>query len=156
MLKLIIKESLEFSGKFGESYSQNYIKIIKTKGKVMKTFNLKEARAEYDGWNIIKFEVVYSNKGVARIYIENRKTKYNAGGYGYCKESSVIAEMVNDLIEIQAYNPKVYGNINGLLSQGGVGVSSLQKSLKSIGVNLEQIYSGKDSNVFRLDLSVIN
>ena len=122
----------------------------------MKTFNLKEARAEYGGWDIIKFEVVYSNKGVARIYVGGRKTKYNAGGYGYCKESSVIAEMVNDLIEVQAYNPKVYGNRNGLLSQGGVGVSSLQESLKSIGISLEQIYSGKDSNVHRLDLSTIN
>ena len=119
----------------------------------MKTFNLKEARAEYGGWDIIKFEVVYSNKGVARIYINDRKTKYNASGYGYCKESSVIAEMINDLIEVQAYNPEVYGNRNGLLSQGGVGVSSLQESLKSIGVSLEQIYSGKDSNVYKLDLS---
>lgn len=121
----------------------------------MKTFDLKEARLEYGGWDVIKFEVVYSNKGVARIYINDRKTKYNAGGYGYCKESSVIAEMVNDLIEVQAYNPEVYGNRNGLLSQGGVGVSSLQESLKSIGVSLEQIYSGKDSNVYRLDLSTI-
>ena len=121
----------------------------------MKTFDLKEARAEYDGWDIIKFEVVYSNK-VARIYINDRKTKYNAGGYGYCKESSVIAEMINDLIEVQAYNPEVYGNRNGLLSQGGVGVSSLQESLKSIGVKLEQIYSGKNSNVYSLNLSTIN
>ena len=32
----------------------------------------------------------------------------------------------------------------------------LQESLKSIGVSLEQIYSGKDSNVYRLDLSTIN
>ena len=120
----------------------------------MKTFNLKEARAEYNGWDVIKFEVVYSSKGVARIYINDRKTKYNAGGYG--KESSVIAEMINDLIEVQAYNPEVYGNRNGLLSQGGVSVSSLQESLKSIGVSLEQIYSGKDSNVYRLDLSTIN
>lgn len=122
----------------------------------MKTFDLKEARLEYGDWDIIKFEVVYSNKSAARIYINDRKTKYNAGGYGYCKESSVIAEMVNDLIEVQAYNPEVYGNRNGLLSQGGVSVSSLQKSLKSIGVNLEQIYSGKNSNVYRLDLSTIN
>lgn len=58
----------------------------------MKTFDLKEARAEYDGWDIIKFEVVYSNKGVARIYINDRKTKYNAGGlwilqrkFSYCR-----------------------------------------------------------------------
>ena len=121
----------------------------------MKIFDLKEARAEYGDWDIIKFEVVYSNKGVARIYVGNRKTKYNAGGYGYCKESSVIAEMINDLIKVQAYNPGVYGNRNGLLSQGGVGVSSLQESLKSIGVSLEQIYSGKDSNVYKLDLSTI-
>ena len=122
----------------------------------MKTFNLKEARAEYGGWDIIKFEIVYSTNGVARIYVGDRKTKYKAGGYGYCKESSAIAEMVNDLIKVQAYNPEVYGNRNGLLSQGGVGVSSLQESLKSIGVTLEQIYSGKDSNVYRLDLSTIN
>ena len=121
----------------------------------MKTFNIKEARAEYGGWDLIKFEVSYSNSGVARIYVGDRKTKYVANGYGYCKESSVIADMINDLIGVQAYNSEVYGNRNGLLSCGGVGVSSLEQSLKSIGVNLEQIYSGKNSNVYRLDLSVI-
>lgn len=62
------------------------------------TFNLKEVFNEYGRNKEFKFEILFSNSGVARIYINDRKTKYVAGGYGYDKVSSVIATMINDLI----------------------------------------------------------
>ncbi len=46
----------------------------------MKTFDIKEM-----SWTEFKFEVIYSKRGVARIYIGDRATKYAAGGYGYNK-----------------------------------------------------------------------
>ena len=78
----------------------------------MQKFDLKKLFKDKNyGWNEgFKFEIIFSNSGVARIYINDRKTKYNADGYGYDKTSSVIASMVNDLIGEQPYNFEIYGN----------------------------------------------
>ena len=114
----------------------------------MKTFDLKENFHEYDWYNF-KFEINFSNSGVARIWINDRKTKYSASGYGYDKVSTVISNMINDLIGAQEYNQNIYGNRNGLLSYG-VGFGSIADSFKSIGGELKQIYSGKDSNVYEI------
>ena len=111
----------------------------------------------------LKFEVVYSNSGVARVYISGRKTNFAAGGYGYCKESSVIATMINDLIGKQNYNKDIYGSSKaeglgsvkgkGLLS-GGTGFSSIQASFNSLaGCKLEKIYSGFKSDVYSLKVN---
>lgn len=114
------------------------------------TFNVKEIFEQYN-WNEgFKFEIIFSKSNVARIYINNRKTKYTAGGYGYDKISSVIATMVNDLIGTQPYNSEVYGNRNGYLSQG-TGFESIKESFESIeGNELKQIYSGLNSNVYEI------
>lgn len=117
----------------------------------MKTFNIKEEFNNY-GWNTgFKFEITYSKSGVARIYLgSNRKTKYFASGYGYDKESSVIATMINDLLGEQNYNPNIYGNRNGFLS-GGTGLSSIKESFESIeGYKLNKIYSGVNSDVYEI------
>ena len=117
----------------------------------MKTFNIKEEFNNY-GWNIgFKFEITYSKSGVARIYLgSNRKTKYTATGYGYDKESSVIATMINELLGKQNYNPNIYGNRNGFLS-GGTGLSSIKESFESVeGHKLNKIYSGVNSNVYEI------
>ena len=114
------------------------------------TFDLKKSREEYSHWNAFKFEIVWSNTGVARIWINDRKTKYSAGGYGYCKESAVLGKMINDLIGQQNYDEQVYGNYKGLLSQGGVGTESIINSFETIGGKLEKLYSGKSSNVFSI------
>lgn len=111
----------------------------------------------------LKFEVMYSNSGVARIYVSDRKTSFTAGGYGYDKESSVIARMINELIGKQNYNKELYGNSRaqglgsikgkGVLS-GGTGFSSIQTSFNSLaGCKLEKIYSGFKSDVYSLKVS---
>src|SRR5574344_90408 len=103
----------------------------------MQTFNLKKQFTEGYGWNKdFKFEIIFSNSGVARIYINDRKTKYTAAGYGYDKISSVIASMVNDLIGKQPYNFEIYGNTGNYRKEGetefllssGVGFSSIKES----------------------------
>lgn len=116
----------------------------------MKTFNIKEEFNQY-GWNKgFKFEIVYSKSGVARIFINDRKTKYYASGYGYDKESTVLSNMINDLIGVQNYNNEIYGNRNGLLSYG-VGFDSIKKSFESIeGNKLNRLYYGVNSNIYEI------
>lgn len=118
------------------------------------TFDLKKIFLEGYGWSKdFKFEIVFSKSGVARIYINNRKTQYTAGGYGYDKVSTVISNMINDLLGVQDYNINIYGNRNGLLSHG-VGFESTKESFESIAGNeLKQIYSGKESNVYEIKFS---
>lgn len=118
----------------------------------MKNFNLKELfENKTYGWNKgFKFEIIFSNSGVARIYIGDRKTEYSAGGYGYEKTSAVIAKMINDLIGSQNYSPETYGNMDGLLSPG-TSFEAIQRSFESIqGNKLDQIYSGKNSNIYQI------
>ena len=124
----------------------------------MKTFDLKSVFNNY-GWNEgFKFEITFSNSGVARIFIGDRKTKYNASGYGYDKTSSVITSMINDLIGKQPYNKEVYGNTGNYnkednlhLLSGGAGFSSIKDSFESIeGFKLNSIYSGVNSSVYEV------
>ena len=101
----------------------------------MQKFDLKKLYNEGFGWTKdFKFEIIFSNSGTARIYINDRKTKYTASGYGYDKVSSVIASMINDLIGKHLYD-----------------FDSIKKSFESIAGNeLNQIYSGKNSNVYEI------
>ena len=117
--------------------------------------NIKELVKEYVWWNKFKFEITYSNAGVARIYIGDRKTKYYAVGYGYNKESSVIAQMINDLtINDCKYNKKIYGNNGKKLSQGGVGFDSIKKSFNAKkGCKLEKIHNGFKSDVYQIKIN---
>ncbi|WBC28523.1 hypothetical protein TPMD03_5 [Thiohalocapsa phage LS06-2018-MD03] len=114
----------------------------------------------------LKFEVIYSKSGVARIYISDRMTSFKAGGYGYCKESSVIAKFINELIGSQNYNPKIYGNrrvYNGNVGKyykykatlsGGTGFNSIQASFNSLkGCKLTKLYSGVNSDVYELKVN---
>lgn len=126
----------------------------------MQTFDLKKQFTEGYGWNKdFKFEIIFLNSGTARIFINDRKTKYTATGFGYDKISSVIATMVNDLIGKQPYNSAIYGNTGNYKKEdetefylsGGVGFSSIKESFESIKGNiLNQIYSGKNSNIYEI------
>ena len=118
----------------------------------MKTFNLKELFKDKSyGWNKgFKFEIIFSNSGVARIYVGDRNTSYKARGYGYDKTSTVIAKMINDLIGVQDYNSEFYGNRDGFLSSG-TSFEAIKNSFESIkGNKLEAIYSGKNSTVYNI------
>ena len=114
-------------------------------------FNLKEVFNNY-GWSKgFKFEILYSKSGVARIYLGSRKTNYKASGYGYDKESTVLSNMINDLLGNQSYNSNIYGNKNGLLSYG-VGFSSIKDSFESVaGYKLNKIYSGVNSDIYEIN-----
>lgn len=114
-------------------------------------FNLKNVFNESYGWNKgFDFEIVWGKTGTARVWINDRKTSYTAGGYGYDKESAVIATMINNLLGEQSYDEKIYGNRKGFLS-GGVGFDSIKKSFESVkGYELEKLYSGQQSNVYKI------
>ena len=114
-------------------------------------FNIKEMVESTTMWRKFEFEVLYSSSGVARIYINHRKTKYNVGGYGYDKESAVIAQMINDLTTDITYNKKIYGNNGKALCQGGCGFSSIAESFNNKrGNKLVKIYSGFKTDVYSL------
>lgn len=124
----------------------------------MKQFNIKEVFNEY-GWHKgFKFHIKWNNSGVAKVYINDRPTKYKAGGYGYDKESSCIASMVNDLIGDQPYNSEIYGNSGNYNKDkslhhlsGGVGFGSIQDSFQSLeGAKLTTLYCGYDFNVYEI------
>jgi hypothetical protein len=124
----------------------------------MKQFDIKKEFNNY-GWNTgFKFHIKWSNTGVAKVFITDRPTKYKAGGYGYCKESSVLATMINDLIGEQPYNPEIYGNSGNYYKDknlhhlsGGVGFDSIQNSFQSLkGAKLNRIYWGTDFNVYEI------
>ena len=131
----------------------------------MQVFDLKKLFTIGYGWNKdFKFEIIFSNSGVARIFINDKKTKYKAAGYGYDKTSSVIATMINDLIGLQPYNFEIYGNTGNYKKEGetkfylsgGVGFSSIKDSFESISGNeLNSIYSGKNSNVYEIKFNQV-
>jgi len=102
-------------------------------------------------WKDFKFHIKYTNSG-CRIYINESKTKYYVGGWGFDKESSVIAEMVNDLIGTKDYGAMYTGAYTGerLLSYG-LGFESVKNALEYIGVKLEKIYSGDNFDVYYID-----
>jgi len=107
-------------------------------------------------WNNFKFSTDFTKQGNVRIYVNDKKTKYFAKGHGYDKVSAVIAKMINDLIEKQPYNQNIYGNNGEYLSENGVGLMPLIDSLNTINVKLEEIYSGKSYDVFKIDFSKLN
>jgi hypothetical protein len=112
------------------------------------TFNLKELFTSSEYWKNFKFEITFT--GTTRIWLCDRKTKYTASGYGYDKESSVIAHLINDLIGLQDYDAKEYGNYKGFLS-GGTGFDAIKSSFESVtGNKLERLYTGKNSNVYSI------
>ena len=124
----------------------------------MKQFNIKEVFEEY-GWKFgFKFHIKFSNAGIAKIWINDRPTKYKATGYGYDKVSTVIAAMINDLIGTQPYNKEIYGNSGNYdkaeslhILSGGVGFSSLKESFKSVeGAKIEQLYWADDISVYEI------
>jgi hypothetical protein len=117
-------------------------------------FDLKKTIKENKSyWNDFKFEIKYSKSGVARIFVSDRQTNYKASGYGYDKESSVIANMINDIIGKQKYNKSIYGSYAGFLS-GGTGFDSIKRSFEyKRGCKLNKIYSGVDSDVYYIKFS---
>jgi len=119
----------------------------------MKTFDLKkEFSSKY--WKKFKFHIKFGNTGVARIWINDIKTKYYVSGYGYDKESAVIAKMINDLIGSQDYGNCYTGGIKGkrMLSHG-IGFEAVKYAFEYIGGKLEMLYWSKDIYVYEIDFT---
>ena len=152
MCKISICNKADRQGDFKELLKFKKLSLMRLKKgyNMALIFNLKEVFNFY-GWNNgFKFEIIFSNSGVARIYIGDRKTKYNANGYGYDKVSTVISNMINDLIGVQSYNKNIYGNSDGKLSYG-VGFDSIKESFESVeNYKQSRIYSGLNSSVYEV------
>jgi len=88
------------------------------------------------------FEVAFSNRGVARIFMWGYSTEYKAGGVGYCKYSTVIADMVNDLFSEEKIEVT-----------GGSGFNHLAEQLEEKGIILKEIYSTTTGYVCEMDWS---
>lgn len=119
------------------------------KENTMSTINVKELGHTF------KFEINYNR--VARIWVGDKKTPYIASGYGYDKASTVIANMINNLIGTQPYNTEIYGSFAGLLSPG-TGFRSIKESFESIeGNKLDFIYEGsRGSEIYEITLRKVN
>lgn len=100
-------------------------------------FDIKKVFDEYgDMWKEFKFEVLFNKKGNCRIHVEGgRTTKYYAGGYGYNKEATVIANMINDLM---GKNVVTDSSVKGIIEQFN----------KINDCNIKEIFNGKNGNVY--------
>jgi len=89
--------------------------------------------------------------------------KARAGGWGYCKESTVIAEIFNNCLAyklfelhdqlIQLGEKKPYGislGYNYPYFAGGVGTSCYYRITEFIGGTFEKVASGKTFDAFKL------
>ena len=101
----------------------------------------------------LKFHIKFRN-GNQRIYINNMKTEYYAGGHGYEKSSSVISMLINDLLGAMNYKNAYTGSRSGIrMLSNGIGIDAVINALENIGSHLEFIYYGDSFDVYELDLS---
>jgi len=114
--------------------------------------------------NLITFSIEWS-KGhhptcTAKVhYIDGtaQEITARAGGWGYCKESTVIANIFNASLKYKLYqivdtNKKPYGiNLynDRFYFAGGVGTSCYYQIAEFIGGNFERVASGKTYDAFR-------
>ena len=107
----------------------------------------------------------YLPKAVANIYYEDgsflNTDTYTVSGYGYCKESAVIAEIFNDFLKYKMWD--LEGNIPENVPYGlrldylynpsiyyGIGVSSLEGIIEFLGGKMEKVASAKRLDVYRI------
>jgi hypothetical protein len=103
----------------------------------------------------------------ARAYHIDGSTSYvkaRAGGWGYCKESTVIAEAFNSLLKYKLYEminlPSenlpygVYLSRNGYTGySGGIGVSCYYSIAELIGGKFEKLASGKSFDAYKFTMN---
>ena len=117
----------------------------------------------------ITFSIEWSKGGnptmLARAYHVDGSTscvRARAGGYGYCKESTVIAEAFNSLLKYKLYQIEnidalpygIYINRNNYTGySGGIGVSCYYSIAELIGGKFEKLASGKSFDAYKLTLN---
>jgi hypothetical protein len=101
----------------------------------------------------------------ARAYHVDGSTSYvkaRAGGWGYCKESTVIAEAFNSLLKYKLYQIEnneglpygIYLNHNGYTGySGGIGVSCYYSISEMIGGKFEKLASGKTFDAYKFTMN---
>lgn len=100
--------------------------------------------ATLEVWNEIGFERVYT----AKVY-----------GCGYCKESAVMADVLNQSLSLKKLllnasneNKTTYGMRGERFSGGGVGVSSLQNAFHVCGFDLKKVASGSRFDAYSCEI----
>lgn len=81
----------------------------------------------------------------------------SVSGCGYCKESAVIAQVLNQCLSLRKLiinnsNIQSYGISGDHFSTGGVGVSSLQNAFNVLGYDFKKVASGKLYDVYSINL----
>ena len=140
----------------------------------------KEQRKEFlrEHWRISTLCFKWSNNGVCRIYdFRGEKTKFYAGGYGYDKQGSCLAGLMNhyfkdDLKRLEScvnsesfqrrkgfyglhhYNIKTgkYQKRSSKYTRthvdGACGFNSMKSILYKLGFTMEFVYESKNSNIY--------
>tara|TARA_R100001594_G_scaffold40009_1_gene71843 strand:+ start:5190 stop:5600 length:411 start_codon:yes stop_codon:yes gene_type:complete len=125
----------------------------------------------YDNFKLRTLKFTWTNSGVVRIVnLRGEKTKYHAGGYGYDKQGTCLAELINDHFtnELKKLDSKDYYGLSHYNTKtnkyqrksskytrssvnGGCGFGSMENILNKIGFNLRFIYEDKDCTMYRLE-----
>lgn len=88
-------------------------------------------------WNEVIVEVNHSRNGIARLFINGCKTFFYTNGYGYCKNSTLLADFLNYWVGEEISN------------SGGAGVERVKEDALKKGVKLEYICETKDSRIYK-------
>ncbi len=134
---------------------------------IAKKFAQIEADKNQKPVSYITFSIEWSKAGnptcTARVHYTDgtsRQAVSKAGGYGYCKESTVIAEIFNAALKYKLYelmpttekSALPYGlyDFDGRYSfAGGVGTSCYYQIAEFIGGKFERVASGKTFDAFK-------
>lgn len=116
----------------------------------MKYLKRKDVIEKFNNQTLI-FSVKKNKSGTYRVYVDNTPTIYHASGGGYDKESSAIAELINDLIGAQDYKNAYTGKRRGKrYISNGIGVRAVKEALKVIGVKLELVEENTKERIYSL------
>lgn len=82
----------------------------------------KEQRKQFlrDNWRLTTINFKWSKSGVCRIYDRRtEKTSFNAGGYGYDKQGSCLAGLINHYFKDDLKRLKSYTNVEAFARPKG-------------------------------------
>ena len=134
----------------------------------------KEQRKEFlrEHWRISTLCFKWSNNGVCRIYdFRGEKTKFYAGGYGYDKQGSCLAGLLNHYFKdelkklnssqfygLTHYNAKYHkqqktsSKHTKSYVNGACGFDCMRTVLNKIGFKLKFVYEDNNCNMYRLEV----
>ena len=134
-----------------------------------------------DNFKISTLNFKFSNSGACRIYnFRGEKTSFYAGGYGYDKQGSCLASLMNHYFKDElkklksCVNTEAFQRRNGFYGlhhyniksgkyqkrsskntrthvDGACGFNSMKSILYEIGFTLKFIYEDKQSNIYRME-----